>query len=98
MIRHPALRKIIGANPLGSIAATNQAFTGGRFFGMSRPPPLIFDARHQHAHGLIPVLVLRTSILTLDDRTGWQVRNTHRRISLVNVLAARARGAEGINA
>ena len=49
-----------------------------------------------HCHGA--VLMLRTLVLTLHDDAGWDVRNAHRGIGGVDVLAAGARGAISIDA
>jgi hypothetical protein len=60
--------------------------------------PGVVDARRQHRHGLRLVAVLRAVVLAFDDDAGGQVGDAHRRIGLVDVLAAGARGAEGVDA
>ena len=54
--------------------------------------------RRQHRHRLRAVAVLRAVVLALDDEPGRQVRDAHRGVGLVDVLAARARRAEGVDA
>src|SRR5678815_158697 len=59
---------------------------------------VLVEARAQHLPGLVAVAVLRAVVLALDDDAGRDVRQPHRRVGLVDVLAARARGAEGVGA
>ena len=49
-------------------------------------------------HRLGPVLQLRTFVLARHDDAGRQVRDAHRRVGDVHVLAARARRAVGVDA
>jgi hypothetical protein len=75
--------------------------------GLRRPPPLgrlvallqlaLVEPRLQHVPGLGAVLVLRALVLARDD-AGRHVGDAHRRIGGVDVLAAGARGAVGVDA
>ena len=49
-------------------------------------------------HGQFAILVLAAFVLALHDDAGGQVRDAHRGFHLVHVLAARAAGAEGVDA
>ncbi|MNX81261.1 hypothetical protein D3C86_1129440 [compost metagenome] len=66
--------------------------------GLALAHLMLVQARLQHRHGLGTVAVLRTVVLALHDDAGGDVGNPHRRIGLVDVLPARARGAVGIHA
>src|SRR5438445_10516591 len=59
---------------------------------------VLVQARAQHLPGFVAVAVLRAVVLALHDDAGRDVREAHRRIGLVDVLAARARGTEGVGA
>ncbi|TLD44612.1 MAG: hypothetical protein FAZ92_03162 [Accumulibacter sp.] len=58
----------------------------------------LVEARLQHRHGFGAVAVLRAVVLALDDDVGRQVRDADRRIGLVDVLAAGAGSAVGVDA
>ena len=51
----------------------------------------------QHIHGLRAVAVLRAVVLAGGDDAGRQVGDAHGRIGPVDVLAARTRGAVGVD-
>ena len=59
---------------------------------------LVEQARGEHRHRLRAVAVLRAVVLAFDDDAGRQVRDAHRRVGLVDVLAAGARRAERVDA
>ena len=71
-------------------------------YGLGRGlAPLQFQfikARPQHLPRLFAVLVLRSARLTGHHGIGRSVRQTHRRVRLVDVLTTRARGAVGVGA
>src|SRR5438309_12048375 len=56
------------------------------------------ELRFQHRHRLGTVAVLRAVVLALHDDAAGQVRDAHRAVGAVDVLAARARGAVGVDA
>ena len=58
----------------------------------------IEEARREHRHRLRAIAVLRPVVLAFDDEPGRKMRDPHRRIGLVDVLAARPRRAEGVDA
>ena len=58
----------------------------------------LVQARLQHRHRLGAVAVLRAVVLALDDDSRRDVRDAHRRVGLVDVLAAGARRPVGIDA
>src|SRR3984957_6131805 len=58
----------------------------------------LVEARAQHLHGGLAVLVLAAFVLALDDDAGGQVREANGGVDLVDVLASMAAGAEGVNA
>src|SRR5262249_37436418 len=56
------------------------------------------EPRLQHAHAFGAVAVLRAIVLALHHDPGREVGDAHRRLGLVDVLAARARGAVDVDA
>ena len=54
--------------------------------------------RPQHAHGSLAILVLRAFILAIRHQPRRDVRNPHRRIRSIHVLAALAAGTVSIRA
>ena len=52
----------------------------------------------QHLPGLVAVAVLAAVVLALHDDAGRRVRDTDRRVGFVDVLSARTRGTEGVDA
>ena len=59
---------------------------------------VLVKAGAQHLPGFVAVAVLRAVVLALHDDAGRRVRQAHRRVGLVDVLAAGARGAVGVGA
>ena len=60
---------------------------------------LVFvEARAQHLHRLLAVLVLRALVLALHHDAGGNVRHAHGGVGGVDVLAALAAGAVGVDA
>src|SRR5262249_7630339 len=55
------------------------------------------QTRFQQRHGARAVLVLRAFILAFHHDAARQVRDAHRRVGLVDVLAASTGGAVGVN-
>src|SRR3989454_2052834 len=58
----------------------------------------LVELRFQHRHRLGAVAVLRAVVLALHDDAGGQVGDAHRAVGAVDVLAASARGAVGVDA
>ena len=60
------------------------------FFGVALVQLKVIQRTLQHIHRFFAVAVLASVVLALHHDIGGQMRNTHGRIGLVNVLAARA--------
>ena len=98
MIGHAILREIVGADALRTVAGADLAFSVG---GDGRT--LLFhlglvQPRTQNRQRLVLVFVLAALILTLYDRVGRDMRHADGGRGFVNVLAARAGGAERVDA
>src|SRR5712664_360040 len=98
VVGDPSLRKIIGADALGTVARADQGFARRGFLLLLLASLLVLDARREHRERLFLVLVLRARVLALHHDSGGKMRDSHRRVGLVDVLAAGARGAVGIDA
>src|SRR3990172_1545384 len=59
---------------------------------------VLVELRLEHRHGLGAIAVLRAVVLALRDDPARKVRDPHRGVGAVDVLAAGARGAIGIDA
>src|SRR5205807_7976293 len=57
----------------------------------------VVDARAQDVHGRRPILVLRPAVLHADHDTGRDVGDADRRFGLVDMLAAGALRAHGLD-
>src|SRR5216683_8247194 len=97
VIGDPSLRKIISADALGTVPRADQGFARGGFLRLLLAPLLVLDARRKHRERLFLVLVLRARVLALHHDSRGKMRDSHRRVGLVDVLAAGARGAVGID-
>src|SRR5258708_7770360 len=97
VVGDPSLRKIISADALGTVPGADQGFARGGFLGLLLAKLTVLDARRQHREGLLLVLVLGAPVLAFHDDAGRQMRDSHGRVGLVDVLAARARGAVGVD-
>ncbi len=98
VVRHAALRKIVRADALAAIARADERLAVRGFLVLALAALAVEQAGGEHAHRLRTVAVLRTVVLAFDHEAGGQVRDADRRIGLVDVLAARARGAKRIDA
>src|SRR5690606_35457463 len=98
VIGHPALRKVVGADALGTIPRAHQQFARlGDFLVRSRLL-LILQLGRQPGHGLGAVLVLGALFLEFHHGAGGNVGDAGRRVGGVDVLTTGARTAEGIDA
>src|SRR6266849_1880664 len=97
VVGDPSLRKIIGADALGTVPRADQGFARGGFLGLLLAQLPVLDACRQHREGLFLVLVLGAPVLAFHDHAGRQMRDSHGGVGLVDVLAARARGAVGVD-
>src|SRR6266852_2368562 len=98
VVGDPSLREIISADALGTVARADQGFARGGFLRLLLAPLLVLDARGKHRERLFLVLVLRAGVLALHHDSGWKMRDSHRRVGLVDVLAAGARSAVSVDA
>src|SRR5437899_3083328 len=98
VVGDPSLREIISADALGTVARADQGFARGGFLRQLLAPLLVLDARGKHRQRLFLVLVLRAGVLALHHDSGWKMRDSHRRVGLVDMLAAGPRGAESVDA
>ena len=89
MVGDAALRKVVGADALGAVAAADQRFALGGNLAVRFLLLFVLDARGQHAHCLRLVLVLRAAVLAFDHGAGRQMGDAHGGVGLVDVLAAR---------
>jgi hypothetical protein len=98
VVGHAALREVVGADAIRPVARADEALPlRGLFLGRLLHL-LLLDARGEHAPGLLAVLVLAAAVLALDHDARRKVREPHRRIGLVHVLAARAARAIRVDA
>src|SRR5712664_254730 len=97
VVGDPSLRKIISADALGTVPRADQGFARGGFLGLLLAKLPVLDARRQHREGLLLVLVLGAPVLAFHYDAGRQMRDSHGGVGLVDVLAARARGAVGVD-
>src|SRR6266853_4991494 len=97
VVGDPSLRKIISADALGAVPRTDQGLARGGFLGLLLAQLPVLDARRQHREGLFLVLMLGPSVLAFHYDAGRQMRDSHGGVCLVDVLAARARCAVGVD-
>src|SRR5262245_7697335 len=91
------LWKIVGADALRAVARADLPLALGST-RIRRPLALLLvEAGAEHLHGQAPVLMLRF-FRRYDDEAGRQMRDAHRGIRLVHVLAAGAAGPHSIDA
>src|SRR5450759_4301426 len=98
MVGQAPLREIVGADAVAAVAAANQALALGGVFGRAFAAVFFLNPRGQHFQRLGFVAVLAAAILALGHDAGRQVCDAHRRVGLVDVLAAGTTGAVGIDA
>ena len=97
MVGDAALRKIVGSDALGAVAA---AHLQAPRLGLGGLLLLLLGGEQtclQQGHGARAVLVLRALILTLDDDAAGQMGDADGGIGLVDVLASGTGGAKGID-
>src|SRR5262249_55988016 len=97
VIGDPVLREVVGPDLFGAVARADLRLAAG---GFARDLALALgleDARAQDLHRLRAILDLRALVLAGDDHAGRQVRDAHGRVGGVDVLAARAARAVGVD-
>src|SRR5262249_54898129 len=97
VVAHAPLRKIIGADALGAVAGADLAAPFGGAGGVLLLTLEVVESRAQHSHRLGAIAVLRTVFLHHDDDAGGNVGHAHGRFGLVDVLAAGAARAQGVD-
>ncbi len=97
MVGDPALGEIVGTDTFGAIPGADQQLARLGDFLVRRGVLAVLQLGGEPGHGLGAVLVLRTLFLTLDHNASGQVRDTNRRVGLVDVLTAGAGGAIGVD-
>src|SRR6266852_3597721 len=70
VVGDPSLRKIIGADALGTVPRADQGFARGGFLGLLLAQLPVLDACRQHREGLFLILVLGAPVLALHDHAG----------------------------
>ena len=98
MIGHPALGKVVGADALGAVAAAHQCAARCGLFRFLPRPRGVKQFRLQQAHGAGAVFVLGALVLTFHHDAGGHMRQPHRRIGFVHMLATGAGSAKGVHA
>src|SRR4051812_24983596 len=78
VVGDPALREVIGANPLGAVARADEGLARRGGLGLLLALLLVADLGLQHAQRLLAVLMLRAGILALDHDAGRQMGDADR--------------------
>ena len=97
MVGHPPLGKIISANALRAVTTTDQITTHITWRIDLFLHFFLLNFGYQHFHGFIAVGVLATLLLTLDHRACWNMGNTHRRVSFIDMLTTCPTGTISID-
>src|SRR5438067_1895106 len=92
------LRKIIGPDPLRSVAGADLALPLGSARAVARPPFHVVEARAKHLQRLRLVLVLRFLVLLDYYQSRRDMGDPHRAICRIHRLTARSARAEDIDA
>ena len=98
MVRHASLRKIVRTDALGAVSRSHLTFALGCDLRILLRLFLRKKAAAQHAERLVFILVLAALVLTFHHHSRGDVRHADGGRRLVDVLAARARGAERVDA
>ena len=98
MVGHAALWVVVGADALAAVAAADQGFAFGGFFGLGFAFLRVVQAGGEDFHRLRFVGVLAAAVLAFDHHAGGQVGDTDGGVGFVDVLAAGAGCAEGVDA
>src|SRR5271165_3644195 len=96
VVAHAPLRKIVGADALGTITRPYLSTALRGAFSVTLLALEVVESCAQHCHRLGSIPVLRTVLLHHDNDAGWNVCHPHGRFGLVDVLAAGAAGAQGV--
>ena len=97
VIGDAALRKIISADALGPVARADLPAPLGRALGVELCALLVIELGPQHRHRLGAVLVLRAFLLHENHDAARHVGDADRGFGFVDVLAAGALRAHGVD-
>src|SRR5690606_13153778 len=92
-----ALREVVGADLGRAVARAHLRLARGGLLGLGLGEAGVEQLGAQQVHGLGAVLVLAALVLAGHHDAARKVRDAHGRIGLVDVLAARAAGAVGVD-
>jgi hypothetical protein len=96
VIGHPVLRKVVGADALGTVAGADLAAALGGVFGALLVLPELEQPRAEHGQGAGLVFLLRAAVGAKDNHAGRLVDDAHGGIGGVDPLPARtARALHG---
>lgn len=98
MVGEAALRVVVGADAFRAVARADQGFALRRLRALRFLPFGVKEARGKQAHGFGAVFVLRAFFLAFDDGAGGQVGDADGGVGFVDVLAACAARAVGVDA
>ena len=90
MVRHPALREVVGADAFAAVTAADHRFTCLSLCALRLVALFFVNAGAQHLHRFFLVLMLAAAILTSDDDAGRRMGYAHGRVSGVDMLPASA--------
>ena len=88
MVRHPALRKVIGTDLFGAVTGTDLRSSDLSFFFILAALELFIDACSDQAHRSFSVFNLAAAFLTVDGDAGRQMHDSDSTVGFVDVLAA----------
>src|SRR5687768_13557246 len=94
VVADAALRKVIGADALGTVAGADLPTPVGGARGVELLALVVVEARTQYRHGLGAVAMLGAILLHLHLDAGGDVEYPYRRLGLVDMLAAGPAGAQ----
>ncbi len=98
MVGNAVLRRVVGADLLGAVARADLRQALGAFSGLLFGQHLLVQACTKNGHSSDLVLQLAFLVLRLNHQTRRKVRDAHGGVGGVNALAARAAGAEHVDA
>ncbi len=97
MVGDAVLRVVVGADFFAAVAGADLAATQRRFGFLALATLVRGELGAQHVHGARAVLQLRAFLAARHDDAARLVRDADRRLGLVDVLAAGARGFERVD-
>jgi hypothetical protein len=98
MVRHTALRKVVGADLRRPVAGADLRATHARALGLLLRDAHVEQPRAEHFHRFQLVLKLRLLVLLAHHQAAGQVGDPHGGVGRVHALTARTRRAEDVDA